>query len=89
VFRVKRDRFVHKRQPALPFPHVHQTRSEVSKRFRIIGIEADRLLAGFPEGREIVPVEQGIREHQLAGRIPRLDLDSAIRGAQRALVRVV
>ena len=89
MFGIERDRFRHKRNTTLPFPYVGQTHSVVGQEVGIIGIEGDRTLPGRPEPREIAPIEQRIREHQLGGRVPRFDLDRAIRCGKGTLMRIV
>ena len=89
VFGIERDRFRHQRNTTLPFPYQGQTQSVVRQKVGIIGIEGDRPLPSRPEPREIAPIEQRIREHQLGGRVPRFDLDRAIRCGQGTLTRIV
>jgi phosphoserine phosphatase len=89
IFRIERDRFPHERDTTLPFPYEGQTRSEVSQEVGVIGIEGDRALPGRPEPRGIAPIEQRIREHQLCGRVPRVDLHRAVRCGEGALIGIV
>ena len=36
-----------------------------------------------------MPIEQSVREHQLGGRVPRLDLDCTVGSSERTLARIV
>ena len=73
----------------LPFPYEGQTHSVVSQKVGIIGIEGDGPFPDRPEPREIAPIEQRIREHQLGSRVPRFDLDRVVRRGKGTLIRIV